>query len=185
MTALTKMRMTADEFTAWALEQPKGNRYELFDGEVFPMSPERVGHTRVKSLIWLRLREALRGRGLECEALGDGISVRVDSRTVYEPDVSVRCGDRLDGETIEISDPVILVEVASPSSQAVDAGAKLEGYFRLPSVKHYLIVNAKSRTIIHHARIEGERIETRVVRSGPLALDPPGVVVQIETFFEE
>jgi len=46
-------------------------------------------------------------------------------------------------------------------------------------------VNAKSRTIIHHARIEGERIETRVVRSGPLALDPPGVVVQIETFFED
>jgi len=115
MTALTKMRMTADEFIVWAMSRLEGERYELFDGEVFPMSPERVGHSRAKYLIWLSLREALRGQGLTCEALGDGISVRVDSRTVYEPDVSVRCGDRLDGETIEISDPVILVEVASPS----------------------------------------------------------------------
>ena len=59
MTALTKMRMTADEFIVWAMSRLEGERYELFDGEVFPMSPERVGHSRAKYLIWLRAVFAL------------------------------------------------------------------------------------------------------------------------------
>ena len=119
MTALTTLRMTADEFISWAMDQPKGKRYELSNGEVVAMPLERVRHTRVKNLIWLRLRETLRARKLACEALGDGVSVRVDMGTVYEPDICVRCGDRLDGGIVEISDPLIVVEVA-PSSQALD-----------------------------------------------------------------
>ena len=43
MAAITKLRMTADEFIPWAMNQPK--RYELVGGEVVAMSPERVGHT--------------------------------------------------------------------------------------------------------------------------------------------
>jgi len=82
MTALTTLRMTADEFISWAMDQPKGKRYELSNGEVVAMPLERVRHTRVKNLIWLRLRETLRARKLACEALGDGVSVRVDMGTV-------------------------------------------------------------------------------------------------------
>ena len=88
------------------------------------------------------------------------------------------------GEVVEIDDPVIVVEVVSPSSVAVDKGAKLEDYFRLPSVRHYLIVRTRKRTVIHHARAEGDRIETRIVRSGALHLDPPGLTVEVESFFE-
>ena len=41
MTAVTKLRMNADEFIAWAMNQPKGQRYELVGGEVVAMAPER------------------------------------------------------------------------------------------------------------------------------------------------
>ena len=181
--ALAKRLMNADEFLAWAVEQVGGRRYELVAGEVVAMSPERVGHARVKNLVWLALRTALRERGLPCEALGDGISVRIDPWTVYEPDALVRCGEALDGEVVKIDDPLIVVEVVSPSSGAVDKGAKLEGYFLLPSVRHYLIKTDK-RTVIHHARAGDDRIETRIVRSGPLHLDPPGLTVEVESFFE-
>ena len=84
MSAVTKLRMTADEFIAWALEQPK--RYELVSGEVVPMSPERVGHIRVKVQVWACLRAALREYDLPSEAFADGMSVRIDDATVYEPD---------------------------------------------------------------------------------------------------
>ena len=47
MTAVTKLRMTADEFIPWAMNQPK--RYELVGGEVVAMSPERVGHTEARA----------------------------------------------------------------------------------------------------------------------------------------
>ena len=183
-TALAKKGMDADEFIAWVMDQRDGRRYELLAGEVVAMSPERVAHARVKNLVWLALRTALRERGLPCEALGDGISVRIDPRTVYEPDALVRCGEPLDGEVVKIDDPLIVVEVVSPSSGAVDKGAKLEGYFLLPSVRHYLIIKTDKRTVIHHARAGDDRIETRIVRSGPLHLDPPGVTVEVESFFE-
>jgi len=182
MTAATRLRMTADEFIAWARGQPR--RHELVAGEAIAMSPERLDHIRIKSSAWLRLREAVLASGLACEAVADGASVRIDDATVYEPDACVRCGDRLHGYGIEIADPVIVVEVVSPSSVAIDSGAKLDDYFRLPSVRHYLIVNGHTRSVIHHERTASGLIETRVVRSGPLALDPPGIVVEVEGFFE-
>lgn len=185
MTALTKLRMTADEFIAWASEQPDGRRYELASGEVVAMSPERVRHNESKGNVYFALRQALRSQGLPCRAHADGLSVRIDETTVYEPDALVRCGDPLDGNAVEVSDPMIIVEVVSPSSLTIDTGAKLEDYFRLPWVRHYLIVNSNNRSVIHHSRREDGRIETHVIRSGPLTFDPPGLMVQVESFFED
>ena len=50
--------LTADEFIAWALEQPTG-RFELDNGVVFAMAPERVGHSLAKAHAWLALRTLL------------------------------------------------------------------------------------------------------------------------------
>jgi Uma2 family endonuclease len=94
---------------------------------------------------------------------------------VYEPDVLVRRGKRLDPDAVEVTDPVIVVEVRSLSTGGRDAGAKLDDYFRLPSVVHYLIVKPENRTIIHHRRETEGMISTRIIRDGPVRLDPPGI----------
>jgi Uma2 family endonuclease len=185
MTAVTKLRMNADEFIAWAMTQPKGKRYELVGGEVVAMSPEHVEHSEIKGNVYLALREAIRAAGVPCRAYPDGLAIRIDRSTIYEPDALVRCGSPIDGAAVEINDPMIVVEVASPSTQTVDAGAKLDDYFKLPSVRHYLIVKVRNRNVIHHARDDDGRIETRVVGSGPLALDPPGITVKVESFFAD
>jgi Uma2 family endonuclease len=101
----------------------------------------------------------------------------VDERTVYEPDTLVRCGTPLAADAIKLNDPVIIVDVLSPSTRARDAGAKLEDYFRLPSLRHYLIVKTKNRTVIHHARGADGIILTRIVRDGPIVLEPPGITL--------
>ena len=69
--------MTVEEFIDWAMAQPEG-RYELVDGEVVAMAPERIAHARLKAEIWLALREAIAAKGLPCEALVDGAGVRID-----------------------------------------------------------------------------------------------------------
>ena len=181
MTAHTKLRMTADEFIPWAMNQPK--RHELVAGEVVAMSPERVGHADTKGNVYLALRAAIKVAGVPCRAYPDGVSVRVDAQTVYEPDALVRCGEPADRNAIEIGDPVIVVEVVSPSSQSVDTGAKLADYIRLASVRHYLIVKDENQTVIHHLKAADGRIETRIVRSGALHMDPPGISVKVESFF--
>ena len=81
------------------------------------MSPERIQHVRVKNRIWAALDRAIRQAGLDCEALGDGVTIEVDADTDYEPDAVVNCGPRLSPDTTVATNPVIVVEVPSPSTQ--------------------------------------------------------------------
>ena len=185
MNAQPKLRMGADEFIAWAVNLPKGKRYELVSGEVVPMAAERVGHHRIKQRTWLALSDALDEAGILGEVLGDGIAVRIDARTVYEPDCMVRIGAPLPDEAVQISDPVVVVEVASPSTRGQDSGTKLQGYFQLESVRHYLILDGCTGTVVHHARHADGRIETRVLGSGNLSLEPPGLTVPIGRLFTD
>jgi Uma2 family endonuclease len=175
--------MTAEQFITWAAELPDGERYELVAGEAVAMSPERAVHARVKARVHRALTDGLTRAGLPCEAFPDGMAVRIDESTVYEPDALVRCGPPLDDDAITLEDPVIIVEVLSPSTRARDSGAKLEDYFRLPTLRHYLIVKTETRKVIHHARDDEGRISTRIVGTGALELSPPGLTVAAESFF--
>jgi Uma2 family endonuclease len=174
---------TADEFIAWALEQPTG-RFELSNGIVVAMAPERASHNQAKLNAVVALRDAIGAQGLPCRAMTDGMAVRIDDRTVYEPDALVRCGPPLPADTVEVADPIILVEVVSPSSRGVDRGAKLGSYFSLPSVRHYLIVDTDRRVVIHNGRDEEGRIGVRIVHEGSLTLDPPGLTIDVRDIFD-
>ena len=81
MSATTPARMTADEFIAWAMQQPEGQRYELVDGEAVGMAPERAGMhapSTGSAKPWARQF----GQPDCPEAFPDGMSVRVDADTV-------------------------------------------------------------------------------------------------------
>ncbi len=84
---------------------------------------------------------------------------------------------------IEAVNPVIVVEVLSPSTVARDHGAKLTGYFSLPSLVHYLILDPDRRVLIHHKRGQGDIIETRILTEGLLRLDPPGLEAPVADMF--
>jgi Uma2 family endonuclease len=174
---------TADAFIAWAMEQPRG-RFELVRGTVVAMAPERARHARAKGRVYRALGDAIARAGRDCEAFTDGMSVRIDDLTVYEPDALVRCGPRTPDDSVEVADPIIIVEVVSRSSRATDSGAKLGDYFTLGSVRHYLVVNADTRTITHHQRAESGEIATRIVRDGELRLDPPGLSIPLAGLLE-
>ena len=91
------------------------------------------------------------------------MTVRVDAATAFEPDALVYCGLQVAPSALEIPNPVILVEVLSPSTRRIDASKKLAGYFRLPGVAHYLIVDPMQPLILHHTRGTGETILTRII----------------------
>jgi Uma2 family endonuclease len=103
-------RMTVDQFVAWAMAQPEG-RFELVSGTVVAIAPERAAHARLKSEVWLALRTSIKSAGLPCEALPDGMTVKIDEHTAYEPDAQVHCGERLADDTVIVPAPVIVVEV--------------------------------------------------------------------------
>jgi Uma2 family endonuclease len=183
MTALPKQRMTVDEYLAWAEVQP--GRYELRNGIVYAMTPERARHAEVKFSVQKALEAAIRRAGVPCHMLPDGMTVRIDDATAHEPDALVYCGEKLPPSAIEVPNPVIVVEVLSPSTRHIDASTKLADYFRVPSVTHYLIVDADGPLFIHHARSGGETILTRIIRDGMLVLDPPGIELAVKDMFAE
>jgi Uma2 family endonuclease len=181
MTAWPKARMTVDEYLAWAEEQP--GRYELRDGAVFAMPPEGAGHAERKAAVHAALLAEIRKRKLACYVLPDGMTVRISDATAYEPDALVYCGTKLSPTAIEVPNPVIVVEVLSPSTRHIDLSAKLLDYFRLSSIAHYLIVDPDRPRIIHHARASGDTILTRIVTDGSIVLDPPGIELGMDDIY--
>jgi Uma2 family endonuclease len=176
-----KPQMTVGEFLVWVEENP--GRYELSNGGIHAMAPEPLGHAKTKFAIQMALRASIKRAGLNCHMIPDGATVRVAPRTAYEPDALVYCGpERPDGD-LEVPNPVIVVEVLSPGTRHVDNAAKLEGYFALPSVCHYLIVDTDKRVILHHAGDNGDLLRTRIVREGKIELDPPGIAIEFEACF--
>ena len=156
---------------------------ELHDGVPVMRSPERLAHIRTKARAMAALEGALGAAGLPCEAFADGVAIKIDSGAIFEPDASVVCGPRRPDETIVVADPTIVFEILSPSTASVDHGRKLSGYFSLPIVEHYLILDPDRRVVIHHKRGQSDAIETRVLTGGVARLDPPGFEVAVEALF--
>jgi len=177
MNVIPKHRMTVDQYFAWAERRP--GRYELVNGAVHEMSPETAGHAKMKAAVYVALMTAIRRHGVRCHALPDGMTVRIDDMTAYEPDAVVYAGEELDAAAVEVPNPLIVAEVLSPSTRHVDLSAKLAGYLRVQSIIHYLVVDPAQPLIIHHLRQADDTFLTRVVRDGSIALDPPGMAISV------
>jgi Uma2 family endonuclease len=173
-------RLSRSDFHRWAETQPK--RFERVDGTPVAMAPERWVHARLKAHIWRALDREIRTAGLRCEAAPDGMTVEIDEDTDYEPDALVNCGDPIHDDAIAAPRPVIVVEVLAPRTASLDAGGKLADYFRVPTIQHYLLVRPLRREIIHHRRA-GDRIETSIVGSRFVDLDPPGIKLSIDEIY--
>ncbi len=182
MAAPRKERMTVNEFLPWAKQQPE--RWELFDGVPMAMSPERIVHGDTKYRTARAFDAAVAKARVPCRFVLDSAVARVNARNSYRPDLLVYCGDPISGGALELPNPVLVVEVLSPGNAATDPRDKLQGYFRVPSIMHYVIIDSDKRLVIHHTRGRDEVIGTRIVTSGPLTLDPPGLALSVADFFD-
>ncbi|MGO9172883.1 MAG: Uma2 family endonuclease [Rhodomicrobium sp.] len=185
MAALAKPNLvTVPEYLAWAENQPEG-RFELHDGVIIGMAPERVGHVHAKFAVAAALKDAIRKAGVPCQAFVDGLGVQIDEWTSYIPDALVNCGERLPLDAMLAPAPVIVVEVLSPSTQGHDRIRKLFNYLRVPSIEHYLTIDTEFRRIGHHRRGPDGTIVSAVASGESLVLDPPGLRLSLTGLFEE
>ena len=121
--------MDVDAFLLWA--DGLQGRWELRDGQAVMMAPERAADALTKFSAQIAFREGIQRAGLPCRVFPDGITVRIAPRTAFEPDALVVCPPPTDLNTMGIPNPVVVVEVLSPSPAADDHGVKLDGYFSL------------------------------------------------------
>jgi Uma2 family endonuclease len=115
--------------------------------------------------------------------LGDGAGVRISPHVMHGPDCLVYCGSELPDDALEVPNP-IAVEVLSPSTRKFDETVKKDGYFSLPSVHHYLIVDPEGPPIVHHARQPDGTTLRLEMHEGTVALSPPGIDVDVAELLE-
>ena len=181
MSAQPQQRMNVEEFLSWS-ERQEG-RFELVDGMVYAQAAERAAHARIKGLVFLAFVNAIKRRGLNCEALPNGMAVRIGARTLFEPDALVYCGPKLPPDALLVENPLIVVEVISPTTGRNDHTRKVAGYFQLPGLRHYLIVDPDEVLVVHHARGEDGVIRTAPLTEGVVTLDPPGIEFSLSEIY--
>ena len=175
-------RLDFDEFLAWAALQEEGT-YELIDGVVVMQRSQQWSHAKTKAMVYVALMEAVAKASLPFYVAPDGPTIRISKRKGFVPDALVAALPEPAPDSLTITNPVIVVEVLSPSTAKVDATTKLAGYFEVPSIQHYLVVDAEGRTITHHKRSAGDVLETRIVGAGTLRLEPPGIEFDLARVF--
>lgn len=178
------LRLSRAEYRLWSEQQPTG-RFERIYGIVVAIAPERAVHNRRKAQAWAALRRAVQTAGLPCEVYTDGMTVEVGNSD-YEPDVVLHCGKRLPDDALAIPDPLVIVEVLSPSTSSADRAFKLGEYFRMPSLRHYLIIWADKQQIVHHRRRDDSSdLDTRIAVDGDIILNPPGITVSVYDIYAD
>lgn len=183
MNVVLPTRMTVDEFLAWALRQDKG-RYELFDGRVVMQRPQNWGHAELCWRIANALALAIERSGVPFYAAPFGMTVRITKKDAFEPDALVALLPKPERLDLEIPNPVLVVEVLSRSTAKRDRTDKVAGYFKVPTIAHYLVVDPGTFEIIWHRRAAGGALEPPIVlREGVLALDPPGIELALAEVF--
>jgi Uma2 family endonuclease len=146
------------------------------------MAPGSKAHTLIKSNARLALAQSLRGTG--CRALVDGAIVEIEGSSLI-PDVVVTCSE-LDFATPRVDDPIIIVEVLSPWSEKDDTGRKFMLHLKIPSLRHYLVIDQERRQIVHHERRDdlGGAFLTTIAPPDPLRLDPPGIEISLAALYD-
>ena len=131
-------QMSVVEFLDFA--EASEYRYECIDGEPVKMTGGKLNHFRIISQLQALLEGSL--SAVDCEVLGSGMLVRVGDASLVAPDVSVVCGEpETEADSRILLNPILVVEVLSPSSINHDRVVKRDFYESVDSIQAYLIVD--------------------------------------------
>jgi Uma2 family endonuclease len=158
-----------------AMSAVAAERHEYVDGQVLDMAGGDADHAIVIANVVLLLGNALRGGPGRCRPYTSDLRVWAPVvRSWVYPDVTVVCGpverSRRPGDRISITNPVVVVEVVSPGSESYDREDKLRIYRAVHTVRDYVVIDPKDRTIEHWSRMDGDEWDHRVVLDGAVTL---------------
>lgn len=141
--------------------------------------PASRAHTMLKGNVFAALRQTL--EGTRCTVYGDGIEIRAHGVSVI-PDVVVSC-EPPDLSTPVETAPVLIVEIVSPTTALRDRVQKWEAYRRIPSLRHYLMVEQDRRLVELHTRKGDIVFEERFIETGEVPIDALGVALDVATLY--
>ena len=168
-------RMTLAEFLEW--DDGTDRRYELLDGVPVMMAPSLEAHGELAAALAMEIGSRVKP---PCRVISEaGIVIPDRADTYYVADLAVTCVPREPGRRM-VAEPVLGVEVLSPSTGQVDRWRKVADYRTLSSVKEILVVFSDERRVeVQRRTSDGWRVEDSIGKAeielcccdSPIALD--------------
>jgi Uma2 family endonuclease len=179
MSVAVGIRMTLAEFLAW--EERQQLRHE-FDGL---RAVAMTGGTRAHAAIQANLAIAIGGRlrGALCQFFGSDLKIRTGDDHIRYPDGFVACTPGERTSTV-VSDPVVVFEVLSPATAAVDRIVKAREYQATASVRRYVMLEQDRIGATVYARVDDRWTHEILVADSTLALPEIGVALPLAELYE-
>jgi Uma2 family endonuclease len=155
MQATQTRHYTPEEYLA--LEESSECKNEYIDGQIIPMAGGTTNHNKLAGNLYAALNFAFRQQ--DYEVFISDVRLWLPERRIYTyPDVMIVAGEAeyLPGRTDIITNPVVIVEVLSKSTQAYDRGEKLNAYRTLPTFQEYLLID-QTRIHVEQSYITGKK----------------------------
>ena len=174
--------LTPEEYIAFerkAIPDADTVRSEYVNGEIIAMSGASRAHNLITINISTALHSRLRGSG--CETYANEMRVSSpDTSSYFYPDVVVVCEEpRFEDAVFDtLLNPILLVEVLSPSTEAFDRGEKFAHYRHLASLQEYVLVAQDQMLVEHYRRQEKQWILTDF-RKGEEMLSLPSIQCEL------
>ncbi len=153
-----------------ALEAASNVKHEFLDGQIYGMVGGTPEHAALKAVVTGLLFAQIRGG--KCRAHDSDLRVRVIATSLATyPDVTIVCGPRERDPADEnaVTNPTLIVEVLSPSTENYDRGDKFEHYKHLTSLQQYVLVSDRTREIETWTRATGGEWVQSIAREGERA----------------
>ena len=175
-----------DEY--FALERESDARFEYWDGDVVCMSGGSRAHGMISSNVHFALSSALRGG--RCRAFTGDMAIWTPALPPYRyPDASVVCGEiqvkHINGLDALVN-PVLAVEVTSPSTIGRDEGDKFVAYQAVTTLREYLLVSQNAMHVTHYTRQANDSWERRDVTDvdASIELESVGCALKMRDIYE-
>jgi len=156
-------------------------RHEYVDGYIYAMAGASDRHNRASLNLASRLNEHLVDN--RCEVFMSDMKLMVAPNVYYYPDVTVCC-DSPPPDPYFRAEPVLIVEVMSPTTDRIDHHEKLVAYKRMPSLLEYVLISQDRIRVEVHRRV-GD-VWQQVFLMNPadsLALESVGLTIQLADIY--
>jgi Uma2 family endonuclease len=161
MASTARITYTPEEYLT--LERRAEYKSEYINGEIYAMSGASKEHNWITLNLASEIRQQFKGR--PCDVFSADMRVQVSATGMYTyPDVVAVCGGSTfeDKEVDTLTNPTMIAEVLSASTEAYDRGDKFAHYRRLPSLQEYLLISQDKIRVEHYLRRDHEWIFTEL-----------------------
>lgn len=134
-------------------EETALEKHEYYQGDVFAMAGGTIDHNTIVSNTIAEINAFLKGK--TCRVFPSDLKVHIEANSLFTyPDISIVCGpvEKWKARNDVITNPIVIIEVLSKSTESYDRGQKFKLYRAIPSLQEYILISSTEVLLEHYKK---------------------------------